>query len=321
MSDNLKNKELWIVGSGPMAMDHARVALHLGYRPVVIGRGESSAKRFEKEVNVPVVLGGLAGFLKSTKPSKNTYIIIATGTESLMTTLLQFVDLEFAGILVEKPAALSIEELLDNEERLEEVKNRVFVAYNRRFYASVQKVLKLIEEDGGLKSMHFEFTEWLHKIEPLKKAPGVKENWFFANSSHVVDLAFFIAGKPHDWKAYSQRGLCVWHPKTKFVGSGITESGIPFSYHSNWESAGRWLLELNTLKRKIILKPLEEVHTQLKGSVALERCHFDLSSEQEFKPGLLMQSKAFLLSEGSSHLCTLNTHIDLSSNVYKLMLE
>ena len=41
---------------------------------------------------------------------------------------------------------------------------------------------EIIAEDNGVTSFNFEFTEWSHEIEKLEKAPGVKENWFLANS-------------------------------------------------------------------------------------------------------------------------------------------
>ena len=172
-------------------------------------------------------------------------------------------------VLIEKPAAISIEELIENEEKLKPYSDKVFVAYNRRFYASVIEAQKMIEEDGGLQTIHFEFTEWSHVIEPLAKAPGVKENWFFANSTHVVDLAFYLAGKPLQWKAYSKAGTLKWHSKTNFTGAGITEKGVLFSYLSNWESAGRWAVELLTEKRRIYLKPMEGISVQEKGTVAV----------------------------------------------------
>ena len=175
--------------------------------------------------------------------------------EALVQTTMDLLNYGIENILVEKPAVLNKEEIEKVAQLSKEKKANVFVAYNRRFYASVIEAQKLIEEDGGLQSMHFEFTEWAHKIEPLEKAPGVKENWFFANSTHVVDLAFFLAGRPVDWKAFSKPGKLTWHNKTNFAGAGITEKGVLFSYLSNWESAGRWGLELLTEKRRIYLKP------------------------------------------------------------------
>ena len=67
---------------------------------------------------------------------------------------------------------------------------KVLIAYNRRFYSSVEKAREIITEDGGIQSCIFEFTEWAHKIIALSKANGVKEHWFLGNSSHVIDLVF-----------------------------------------------------------------------------------------------------------------------------------
>ena len=206
MSNNLENKDVWVIGAGQMAVDHTKVLQHFGITPTVIGRGEESAKKFKEATGLSVELGGLDTYLNKVQPSSSTYIVIAVGGEALMPILLKFLNLNFSRILIEKPAAISVQELVNEQDKLSVIQEKVFVAYNRRFYSSVLKALELIDEDGGLQSMHFEFTEWSHRIGLLQKAPGIKENWFFANSTHVVDLAFFIAGLPKDWQAYSKQG-------------------------------------------------------------------------------------------------------------------
>lgn len=312
-------KEIVLIGTGPMAIDYAKVLTSLEIKFKVIGRGEESVLKFESQTGIKPIIGGIDSFLQLNPNQKGIGFIIATGTEVLMPILKKVLLADADSVLIEKPAAISIEELLENEAFLKPFGNKVFVAYNRRFYASVIEAMKLIEEDGGLESMHFEFTEWAHKIEPLDKAPGVKENWFFANSTHVVDLAFYIAGKPKEWQAYSMPGKLSWHPKTKFAGAGITENNVLFSYHSNWESAGRWGLELNTYKRKIILRPLEEVQIQWKGSVLIEKHEMDISVDHEFKPGLYYQLTSFL-ADKNDHLITLNQHIANSYNIYNKII-
>lgn len=315
-------KEIIIIGTGPMALEYAKILTSLERKFKVIGRGEESASKFESQTGIKPIIGGIDSFLKIYPNQKGISFIVATGTEVLMPILKKVLLADADSVLIEKPAAISIEELLANEDFLKPYGDKVFVAYNRRFYASVQETLKLIEEDGGLESMHFEFTEWAHKIEPLQKAEGVKENWFFANSTHVVDLAFFIAGKPKDWKAYSLPGKLSWHPKTKFVGAGITEKNVLFSYSSNWESAGRWGIELMTFKRKIILKPLEEVQIQMKGSLNIEKITINENDEKEFKPELLLQVKSFLDTNNSqkSYNKLLSSHITDAKRIYKTIL-
>lgn len=318
MSDHLiGKKEIWIVGAGPMAMDYARVLLHLGVTPTVIGRGKISAKRFEDETGISVEREGLQKFLNRKKPSKETSIIIAVGTEALIPSLIEFIKLDFGRILIEKPAAISIEELLANEELLRPIQDKVFVAYNRRFYLAVKKAIELIEEDGGLQSLHFEFTEWAHKIDPLVKAPGVKENWFFANSTHVIDLAFFIAGRPVNMSSYSESGHLKWHERSRFCGAGICENGVLFSYNSNWESAGNWSLDLRTDKRRYVLNPLEQIRYQDRGS--LDWNEIDLK-RGKFKEGMYSLVQDILWSDNIK-CCSLKEHYWNTEFVYKKILD
>ncbi len=311
---------IFLIGTGQMAIDYANVLKAQNHLFTVIGRGETSAARFKEVTGISPVTGGIEHYLKNNSFPDDAYIIIATGTQDLMQTMLSVLRAGAYKVLVEKPAALSIEELLENEENLKPYADNVFVAYNRRFYASVIEAHRMIEQDGGLKSMHFEFTEWSHKIEPLVKAPGVKENWFFANSTHVVDLAFYLTGEPVDWKAYSKSGDLKWHSKTNFAGAGITEKGVLFSYLSNWESAGRWGIELLTEKRRIYLKPLEGISIQRKGSVVVEEHLFDNILDTNFKPGIYKQVEAFFESN-NSNLPKISCQIKSTKLIYKRMLQ
>lgn len=311
---------IFLIGTGPMAIDYARVLKAMNKKFEVIGRGEKSASDFENTTGLKCYIGGIEKFVNTNGFPENSYIIIATGTEMLMNSLLLALKAGASKVLIEKPAAISIQELIDNEEQLKPYSESIYIAYNRRFYSSVIETQRLITEDGGLKSMHFEFTEWAHKIEPLTKAPGVKENWFFANSTHVVDLAFYLAGKPIDWKTYSSSGKILWHPKTNFAGAGITDKGVLFSYISNWESAGRWGIELLTEKRRIYLKPLEGIAIQDKGSIQINEHRFDDHLDKNYKPGLFLQVEAFF-DHKNFNLKTIKEQINDSKNVYSWILK
>jgi len=313
----MKNNIL-LIGTGSMALDYAKVLKAMQIEFTVIGRGETSAAKFEAESGIKPITGGFKKYIDSNVVPPHTYAIIGTGTEVLMPILLHAIQAGIESVLIEKPAAISIEELLENEDVLKPYSENIYVAYNRRFYASVTEAKRLIAEDGGLLSMHFEFTEWAHKIEPLTKAAGVKENWFFANSTHVVDLAFYLAGYPINWHAYSKSGKLTWHNKTNFAGAGITEKGVLFSYISNWESAGRWGIELLTDKRRIFLKPIENIHIQKKGEITILEHPFDDSIDKQFKPGLFQQVDAFIRGNHSS-LENLKEHIKFSKEIYHKM--
>lgn len=311
-------KDVLIVGSGPMSEAYLAVLKDFDVNIIVVGRGEKSADFFYEKTGVRPITGGLEDYLQNNLIKEGAYTIIATGTEGLMPSLKMLIGAGAKNILIEKPAAISIQELTENEPFLINSNANIFVAYNRRFYASVLETKNLIREDGGLRSMHFEFTEWAHTIQDIQKAEGVKENLFFANSTHVVDLAFFIAGSPIELSCYSIGGNIKWHKKTNYTGAGITSQGVLFSYISNWESAGRWALELLTEKRRIYLKPLEDIQIQLKGSVQLNKHEFDNSLDVKYKPGLYLQVKNFL--EGGDQLLQIKEHVWNSKNIYAKIL-
>jgi predicted dehydrogenase len=304
-----------LVGAGVMAFDYYQVLKNLEADIDVVGRGVVSASVFKEKTGLMPFTGGLENYLASKRPSSGTVAIIATGTEFLLQSLMLLMEAGVERIMVEKPAAISIEELLKNEQQLKPFSDKVFVAYNRRFYQSVENVKRLISEDGGAKTMHFEFTEWSHLITDADILPEVKKNWFFANSTHVIDLAFFIGGPPAEMACFSKSGNLTWHEKTNFSGAGITQKGVVFSYVSNWESAGRWAVEIMTDKRRFLLKPMEGILVQMKGSVAIEPLEFNNEIDVQFKPGLYFQTKAFLDNEDSL-LLSLGSHITNTREIY-----
>lgn len=66
--------------------------------------------------------------------------------------------------MLEKPAGLNYKEIKEISDASYAQKAKVYVAYNRRFYASTEKALEIIRADGGLRDMHFEFTEWGERV-------------------------------------------------------------------------------------------------------------------------------------------------------------
>lgn len=288
-----KTEPILLVGAGQMAVEYAKVLKDIGQEFVVVGRGEDSAKTFSKTTGFPVISGGIHKWLKNEKnyPKK---AIIAVSEDELGKVTLTLLDYGFSLILVEKPGCFDYTELARVKSKAEKIKAEIFVGYNRRFYSSVIKAQELIKKDGGLLSFHFEFTEWSHVMATLKKAAGIKARWFFHNSTHVLDLAFFLGGKPKKLSTYITGGL-LWHPSGSiYSGAGISESGAPFSYFANWEAPGRWGLELMTKKHRLILKPLEKLFCQTIENLELEETAIDSTLDTQFKPGLYRQVVSFL---------------------------
>jgi predicted dehydrogenase len=314
MSDNIDN-HVWVIGAGPMTTDYIKVLKAFGISHQVIGRGIDSAKTCEEKTGVKVVTGGLGNYLSKCEDIPST-AIVAVGVEQLANITKMLLQNGVKKILIEKPGSLNREEI---RSVYEETKNRnaqVYIAYNRRFYASTLKAREIICEDGGVRSFHFEFTEWSHEIVKVKKAPGVKEKWLLANSSHVIDLAFFLGGKPMEISCYVG-GELDWHPSGAiFTGAGISESGSLFSYQADWEAPGRWSIEVLTRKHRLIFRPLEELKVQNIGFVQIANVEIDNRLDKEFKPGLNKQVEAFLTN--SSGLKTLKEQLEDFEVYYKM---
>lgn len=290
---------IWLIGSGPMAKDYIKVLKGLKKEFIVIGRGTESAKKIQDEFQIPVHTGGLESFL-STKPTPCTHAIISVGVEQLYSCAKNLTQYGIKNILTEKPGGLDAQEIAELSAHTDS-KTNIFLAYNRRFYSSVLKAEELIKQDGGLKSFNFEFTEWGHTIENLNKPKAVFENWLTANSSHVIDLAFFIGGWPKEISTYAaDKNKLPWYSgPTNFSGAGITDNGALFNYAANWCAPGRWGVELLTDKHRLYLRPMEQLHIQQLGSVKIDKVEVDDSLDQQFKPGLHRQVESFLRGETS----------------------
>jgi predicted dehydrogenase len=297
---------LWLIGAGAMSQDYARVLKGLGVSFEVIGRGADSAATFKKDTGHVVLAGGLKDALASQKAPSQA--IVAVGVEELAPTAAELISAGTKRILIEKPGGLDLAQVESLNRVAEENGASCLLAYNRRFYGSVQQARECILEDGGVLSAHFEFTEWSHVIAPLVKGSGVKEHWLLGNSTHVIDLAFHFIGRPLDWKCW-HAGSIDWHPvASRFAGAGLTDQNVMFSYFADWQAPGRWGVELLTAKRRLILRPMEQLQVTPLGSVRIKVVESSDSLDKNYKPGLYRQTQAFLNADDRL-FCTLSQQV------------
>ena len=294
-----------VVGSGAMAKEYLKVLQALNAPVTVVGRSKSGAEAFERDTGLAVLTGGLEANIETLDITSFSHCIVTTNVTQLYGNVCSLLQAGAKKILVEKPFVLD-QEQLDNACRLAKANSAdVFIAYNRRFFSSVIKAREIIEADGGLEMVKFDFTEWAHVIEGLEKDAHEKARWLLANSTHVIDLAFHFAGTPKALTAY-RAGALGWHPSAKiFSGAGISQQDVLFSYGSDWGSAGRWWLELFTPLRKLRLCPMEKLLETRKGTVVEQEITLDDEVEKAFKPGLYRQTEQFL-SANTGDLCGLS---------------
>ncbi|MEW9797564.1 Gfo/Idh/MocA family oxidoreductase [Alteromonas sp. CYL-A6] len=297
----------WLIGAGAMAQAYCHVLNHLQLPVTVVGRSHASASAFTQACGVEVQAGGLESFL-ATQPELPERAIVAVDVIALPDVCQTLIDYGVRQILLEKPGGLYASQLRALETRAKKARAQVYIAYNRRFFASVQTAKTIIEQDGGALSFDIEMTEWAHKIAPLDLPDDVKQRWLIANTAHVIDAAFYLGGEPVSMQCF-QAGSLAWHRSAAIMtGAGNTTSGALFSYQGNWQSAGRWGVVVSTAERSLQLSPMEQLRQQRRGEITWEPVAIDDDADMHFKPGLLQQVRAFVAGECRA-LCTLSEQI------------
>lgn len=308
--------KIWLIGAGPMAQEYVKVLNDLDSDYLIVGRSQKSSDAIRATTNAQVIEGGYDQFLVR-KPDCAEFAIICLQVHQLAECATALLKYGVKNILLEKPAGNSKEEIQSLAELEAEYSANLFVAYNRRFYSSVYKAKEIIEQDGGLSSCHFEFTEWWHRIKDLDKPAEVFDKWLIGNSSHVIDMAFHIIGVPKVLSSYSS-GSVEHHLKSAtFTGAGVSQDDVLFSYIADWRAPGRWGIELLTANHRIILKPLEGVKTIKLGTVQEEDVAIDDELDKKYKPGLYKQTIAFLNLE-TDVLCNIKEQADNIEIYYKI---
>lgn len=310
---------IWLIGTGLIGIEYAKVLEALNKEFIAIGRGEQSATMFEKKTGHQVIRGGLGCFLK-TRPVLPEAVIVAVGIEALTTTCIELLHYGVKKILQEKPGVGWIGEINQLADETQKAQADVLLAYNRRFYSSVLKAEEIIKEDGGVSSFNFEFTEWSHTIASLHKPIVTHHSWFMANSSHVIDIAFFLGGEPKELCAFhTGENKQSWHPSgSVYAGAGRSMQGALFSYQANWNAPGRWVVEILTEKHRLYFKPLEILQIQNLGSVTVNPVDIDNHLDSEFKPGFYLQVKKFLKND-YSRFCSIEEQKNHINKYYRLM--
>jgi predicted dehydrogenase len=293
---------LALYGTGDMAVAYLDALAQMGTAAdtvVVVGRREEAARGLAARYGTRATrLGGESEY----RPAA---AIVAVTPDALPAVARQALAAGARRLLIEKPAALSSAELHELQRAVRAANATAHVAFNRRFYPSVERCRELIREDGGVVACFIEVTEveeralWVHERQHWPAQ--LLERWGIINSVHVLDLAFSCAGRPTELSTH-RKGSLPWHQAgATFYGTGTSESGAALVYLGTWGTAGRWRVEITTDKRRFVLCPLEGLEQQIKNSFAVTKV--DLPAEPAgLKPGLAGLVRDFRAAEGPARL-------------------
>lgn len=295
-----------------MSEEYLKVIKNLKLSFTVIGRNEERAKALAEKYEGEGLGNGVKA-IESLNSKDYSLVIIASAIESLKNLTIACLKKGFEKILIEKPGALNTKELKEIKE--EKVDQKIWIAYNRRYFASSLKLRELIKDDE-IQGCFFDFTERDKDIVNANKSPAVEKTWGFANSSHVIDLAFSFIGLPTNIETKIS-GSMDRHPTgSSFVGSGKTEKTL-FSYFATWQGGGRWSVEISTDKGRYKMSPLEELSFCQRNQFAWKQISINTEDEVDFKPGLKKMVES-VLDEKDILLSTLSQQIEFSKTINKI---
>lgn len=272
LPDNLKarimNTPTLVIGAGPIGSEYIKVLARRGVAAIdVLTRTEASAEKAKASPGVRAAFHGGQPRLREIAGDYGR-IIVAVPVDDLLPMLRAAAETApKARILVEKPVSLDgagLQAFLDDFPNAP-----VMAALNRLFFPSVRTLHARLANDPAL-SGRFCFTEWTHRLPVERFSAATLARWGVANSIHLISTYFDLMGHPVEL-APLRSGALPWHPAgARFYGCGRTEGERPFTYDADWESGGRYHIEIFTAAGVYTMKPLHELRFTPCGEIADE---------------------------------------------------
>jgi predicted dehydrogenase len=275
-----------------MGKQYVKALRALGVQHIrVCSRSGGPLEELRSMTGVEAVAGGFERL--ECRPKGDELGIIATPTLSLVAAAERLASLGFCRLLIEKPVSLWSREIEQLAGMLERKGVEAACAYNRVAYPSFHEVRARAMREGGITSCTYTFTEMIKSDWPDRFPAEELARWGIANSLHPISMAHGLIGYVATWSGH-RSGALPWHPTgSVFVGSGISDLGIPFTYHADWGSTGRWSVEVHTRVASYRLCPLEKVFGKTSATGDWEEIPI-VTLAPEVKVGFVEQVAAML---------------------------
>jgi predicted dehydrogenase len=270
-----------LVGAGYMAREHARALSDIpGVQLVgITSRTRSTAQSLASQFNMPMVCNSPLELFARTQAE---LVVVAVSELSMAAVALECCRLPWT-VLLEKPPGLNVEEAEAIQAVAKKNRRGVFVALNRRFYASTRAALTDLKGRQGRRFIQVLDQEDEDQARALGFPVPVVDQWMYANSIHVVDYLRLFGRGP-------VRALnCVvpWNPHQPgvVVAQVVFESGDIGVYEAIWNGPGPWSVSVVVPSQRWELRPLEQAAYQPRGERKLHAVAAH-PWDQAFKPGL-----------------------------------
>ena len=280
-----------LVGNGKMAEAYANVLKALDIPFVVCGRNQKHIDEFSLKHNAHNTLP--LSKVTAEELLKFRFSIIATAMETLAGITEEFLHRGAKKILVEKPAALTLEQANNLAKQSKEKNAIVRIALNRRFYSSVGMLKQILTKEKSVCAF-FDFTDDSASIAEAIFHADAKKRWALANSVHVIDTVSYLLGRSTDIHAqYFGKNELYWHANAAtFMGTALF-GNTPTTYVTSWVCPGRWNIEIMTNQGRYKLSPMEKLQVMMPGQYQWVDVDIDNELDLQFKPGVYRMVQSF----------------------------
>lgn len=132
--------------------------------------------------------------------------VIATTTESHFEILEKALALNIPAIVIEKPVCLNEKTAVKLAALAEKSKSRIWVNYERRYHPKYLKLKKIIDAKEFGFPLYYKGT-FLAPAKSLFPKDKDDEGVLLHDTTHLLDLAFFLFGQPRTYQPADKRHL------------------------------------------------------------------------------------------------------------------
>jgi len=300
------------IGSSPISEFHIPVLRKAGFNISSISSRKDSKniKKFAQKFNIKNIIPDW----KKLHDIVDNFdaIMIAVDIDVTCEILNNLMEIN-KPILVEKPVSIKSKEI---EKIIEKNNDKIFVAYNRRYYNSVEWVKKFIESKSNVSATFF--------------IPERNQLNFYHNSSHIIDLMNYFF---KDLKLENTTHFTIDKKLSGLTAIFKTKRGDIINLISNWNAPSNFKIEVIHKDEKMELNPIEKAHFY-KGMEIIEPTIEDpirkympklikeSENGDEFKPGFYKQAKVFYnfvkCNQLDERMCTLKQAKENIKTIEKL---
>jgi predicted dehydrogenase len=288
MDDFMKKYNLAMLGTGDIANFHIEAFRRAGFQVNMCASRENSknAEHFAKTHSIENCYGDPHELIEDHK--NWDVILLAIKTEQNPQYLAKIFDLNKL-CLIEKPVSINLK-LLESYNSFSNAKIRV--AYNRRFYKTIQIAKEFIKNNSPV-TCRMELPEYVN-YESINKYEGV-----LGNSVHGIDLLRYLFGELEiitNTKLYSPAGrICILKSDNKDKIDLLLNWNSPSNFSLNIEADGK-RLELKPFETvKLfqgmnIIEPTDDLPIRRYIPNVIEESTSFPSKNSNFKPGFVEQA-------------------------------